>query len=103
METRVILPPRLILLTLYFFLFDDKTIFIIYINIFLKTSINLYYYNNGFWFNTSDFDESKEKTKGDMNTSSDNLSRLLRKKSVNDEKVPFYLDYSWKVYRQYFY
>lgn len=50
----------------------------------------------------SDFDESKEKTKGDINISSNNLSRLLRKKSVNDEKVPFYLDYSWKVYRAVF-
>ena len=50
----------------------------------------------------NDFDESKEKTKGDINSSSNNLSRLLRKSSVNNKKLPFYLNYSWKIYRTVF-
>ena len=50
----------------------------------------------------SGFNESKEKTKGDINSSSDNLARFLTKTSVNNEKTPFYLDYSWQVYRAVF-
>lgn len=50
----------------------------------------------------SEFDESKEKTKGDINSSSNYLSNILRSSTGNVEKVPFYLDYSWKVYRAIF-
>jgi hypothetical protein len=53
----------------------------------------------------NDFDESKEKTKTDINTSSNYLSNLLRKSSninSNNNKVPFYLNYSWQIYRAVF-
>tara|TARA_B100001027_G_C16260443_1_gene329128 strand:+ start:1118 stop:2404 length:1287 start_codon:yes stop_codon:yes gene_type:complete len=50
----------------------------------------------------SGFNESKEKTKGDINSSSDNLARFLTKTSVNNKKTPFYLDYSWQIYRAVF-
>ena len=50
----------------------------------------------------SDYNESKEKSKEDINESSDFLVNMLKSKNNKPEKVPFYLDYSWQRYRAIF-
>ena len=47
----------------------------------------------------SDFDESKENVKHDINEGSNFLANMIKSTNRNNEKPPFYLDYSWKIYR----
>jgi len=43
--------------------------------------------------------DSLENVKQDINEGSDYLSNVLKDSSNTDNKVPFYLNYSWQVYR----
>ena len=47
----------------------------------------------------SDFDESKENVKHNINEGSNFLANMIKSTNRNNEKQPFYLDYSWKIYR----